>query len=131
MLFSRAMSNGFRWHCPDLFTGAAVYTPDELDFATDEEGNVTPPVSTQATVIEPQPTTNGNGNGNPHNERVRGVRKLLGIDSKTVLEWLKTEKLVSSPAELEAAQVDELVQWIGVQWAINQGVHHVHATHHS
>ena len=131
MLFSRAMSNGFRWHCPDLFTGAVVYTPDELDLATDEEGNLvktTPSVPTPATVVEPQITKNGNGNDNPHNERVRGVRTLLGVDSKIVLEWLKTEKLVNSPAELEPSQVDEVIAWISVFWAIKQGVHHVHAT---
>lgn len=29
MLFARAMSNGVRWHCPDV-TGGAVYTPGEL-----------------------------------------------------------------------------------------------------
>lgn len=31
MLFARAMSNGARWHCPDVFSGAPVYTEDELD----------------------------------------------------------------------------------------------------
>ena len=128
MMFARAMSNGVRWYCPDIFTGSVVYTPDELDEATDEEGNLVKSVSVQATVVEPtapQPTTNGNGH--PHNERVRGVRTLLGIDGKAVLEWLKTEMLVKTPAELETIQVDELVQWMGVQWAVKQGVQHNHA----
>ena len=31
MLFARAISNGVRWYTPDLFSGNAVYTPDELD----------------------------------------------------------------------------------------------------
>lgn len=39
MMFARAMSNGVRWYCPDIFAGP-VYTPDELDLATDEEGNL-------------------------------------------------------------------------------------------
>jgi hypothetical protein len=30
MLFARAMSNGARWYCPDVF-GGPVYTPEELD----------------------------------------------------------------------------------------------------
>lgn len=30
MLFSRAISNGVRWYCPDLFNGSAVYTEGEL-----------------------------------------------------------------------------------------------------
>lgn len=29
MMFSRALSNGARWYCPDIFMGA-VYTPEEL-----------------------------------------------------------------------------------------------------
>jgi len=30
MLFARAMSNGVRWYCPDVFAGSTVYTPEEL-----------------------------------------------------------------------------------------------------
>ena len=37
MMFARAMSNGVRWYCPDIFTGSVVYTPDELDLATDSK----------------------------------------------------------------------------------------------
>ena len=31
MLFARAMSNGVRWYTPDVFSGNAVYVPEELD----------------------------------------------------------------------------------------------------
>ncbi|PSB42826.1 hypothetical protein C7B80_26160 [Cyanosarcina cf. burmensis CCALA 770] len=40
MLFARAMSNGCRWFTPDIFLGAAVYTPEELGATVDEDGNV-------------------------------------------------------------------------------------------
>jgi hypothetical protein len=30
MYFSRALTNGARWHCPDVF-GGAIYTPDEVE----------------------------------------------------------------------------------------------------
>lgn len=33
MLFARALSNGARWFCPDVF-GGAVYTPEELEAKT-------------------------------------------------------------------------------------------------
>lgn len=42
MLFARAMSNGVRWHCPDV-TAGPVYTPEELGAPVDEEGNYVPP----------------------------------------------------------------------------------------
>jgi len=40
MLFARAISNGVRWYCPDVFFGSAVYTPEELGVEVDGEGNV-------------------------------------------------------------------------------------------
>ena len=53
MLFARAMSNGVKWHCPDLF-GGPVYTPDEL--ATVDENNR--PIQAEATVeTVPEPPT--------------------------------------------------------------------------
>jgi hypothetical protein len=46
MLFARAMSNGVRWYCPDVFS-MAVYTADELgeaetpvDFDPDDPGSI-------------------------------------------------------------------------------------------
>lgn len=36
MLFARAMSNGARWYCPDIF-GGAVYTPEEMGATVDGE----------------------------------------------------------------------------------------------
>lgn len=36
MLFARAMSNGAKWFCPDVFAGP-VYTPDELGATVDGE----------------------------------------------------------------------------------------------
>lgn len=52
MLFARAISNGAKWFCPDVFTGP-VYTPEELGAVVDgETGDVisipdTPPADTQ------------------------------------------------------------------------------------
>lgn len=43
MLFARAVSNGARWYCPDVFCGHTPYTPDELDTSAqvNEEGDYT------------------------------------------------------------------------------------------
>ncbi len=76
-------------------------------------------------------TISVNSNGeHPNNSRVRAVRQLLGIDGKAVLEWLKTEKLVSSPAELESGQVNELIGWMSNSWADAQGVNFSSFAHH-
>lgn len=42
MLFARAMSNGAKWYCADVF-GGPIYTPDELGADVDEEGEVVGP----------------------------------------------------------------------------------------
>lgn len=47
MLFARAMSQGVRTYCPDVF-GTAVYTPEELDAPVNESGE----------LIEATPVTN-------------------------------------------------------------------------
>jgi hypothetical protein len=57
MMFARAMSNGVKWFCPDVFNGSAVYVPEELGAEVDSDGNV---IEVQATVVTP-PATNGNG----------------------------------------------------------------------
>lgn len=46
MLFARAMSNGFRFHCPDL-SGGALYTQDEI-----ESDFVVQPIVTQTKTEE-------------------------------------------------------------------------------
>ena len=38
MLFARAMSNGIKWYCPDVFAGNTTYVPEELGVEVDGEG---------------------------------------------------------------------------------------------
>lgn len=38
MLYARAMSNGAKWYCSDIFAGG-VYTPDEMGGSVDSEGD--------------------------------------------------------------------------------------------
>jgi len=78
MLFARAMSNGVKWFCPDVFNGETVYVPEELGAEVDGEGNV---IDTTARVIveqtQAQPT-NGNGHGGD-SERSFAMRKFHAI----------------------------------------------------
>ena len=60
MLFARAMSNGIRWFCPDVFAGNPTYTPEELGAPVDEEGNVitveAPAAEEPLAVVKPAPS---------------------------------------------------------------------------
>jgi hypothetical protein len=51
MYFARAMSNGIRFFCPDVFDGNTAYTPDELGAAEDADGNV---IDVTPTVTKPE-----------------------------------------------------------------------------
>lgn len=51
MLFSRAMSNGVKWYCPDVFhTG--VYTPEEMGAPVDGDGYVIEGAYIETTTAE-------------------------------------------------------------------------------
>jgi hypothetical protein len=52
MLFARAMSNGCRWYCPDVFSGAPTYTPEELGANVNEAGEVI-----DIAPLQPDPVT--------------------------------------------------------------------------
>jgi|SRR5690625_1140353 len=49
MLFARAMSNGVKWFCPDVFS-SPVYVPEELGAEVDEQGDV---IDVQHRIEEP------------------------------------------------------------------------------
>lgn len=57
MLFARAISNGVKWFCPDIFLGTTVYTPDELGATVDEDGEVIElPIPNQQSDHADEPT---------------------------------------------------------------------------
>lgn len=49
MYFSRAIANGCRWYCPDVFNGS-VYTPDELGAVVD--GETLEPVKVEVVAVK-------------------------------------------------------------------------------
>jgi hypothetical protein len=117
MLFARAMSNGVRWYCPDIFIGA-VYTPEELGASTNEEGEVIevfeesqPEVQTK---LKPVSLTE-------NNQRVLTARQLLGISKETLREHLDSDYGVKNPVHLTVDQVDELIEWMAIEWAVSLG----------
>lgn len=56
MLFARALSQGVRWHCPDVTAGNPAYTPEELGADVDAQGEVIAvPVSEITLGEEPAP----------------------------------------------------------------------------
>lgn len=52
MLFSRAISNGIKWFCPDVSMAGPIYTPDEMGADVDEDGNVIEGQVSESTVLD-------------------------------------------------------------------------------
>jgi hypothetical protein len=53
MLFARAMSNGAKWYCPDVFAAGPVYTPDELGAEVDGETGEVLSLPSEAPAVDP------------------------------------------------------------------------------
>jgi hypothetical protein len=54
MLYARAISNGAKWHCPDVF-GGPIYTPDELGATVDGETGEMIDVTPSAVAVPATP----------------------------------------------------------------------------
>jgi hypothetical protein len=100
MLFARAMSNGARWYCPDVF-GGPVYTPDELGAAVDaEEGTVIQVSPEPVKVVRAKVTISRE----QQDELERLIRR-KGADAAKLLSHYRVESL----ADLTPEQLDEAV----------------------
>jgi hypothetical protein len=96
MMFARALSNGAKWHCPDIF-GGPIYTPDELGATVNEEGEVidlpVEPTTEPVIEAEPEPTEApamalaDEPPDNPQAE-LRWLAWKLGYADDQLLKWL-------------------------------------------
>ena len=100
MLFARALSNGVRWFCPDVFHGQAVYVEGEIEDTGDDTPAVVVVDRSTGEVVEGEyteavtpvtPTTNGNGNGHKPPTEAPKVLPFERVDGADVhlnaIEW--------------------------------------------
>jgi hypothetical protein len=102
MLFARAMSNGARWFCPDIFAGP-VYTPDEME--------------TEGPMLPPAPPVNVlTGEVVEQDERQVLITELRGLyreaKSAGVSDLPTKEQIASSSVEQLRAIADTLREMI-------------------
>jgi hypothetical protein len=125
MLFSRSISNGRRWYCPDLFLGAPVYTPEELDVVVDEEGNPVASVESKPKTtkfefntyeVETKPVSAPTAlvlNEFPAHEKLVDEFNsliLLGTDPDATWGFIKSKYNVSAPAELTPLVLSKFIE---------------------
>jgi len=98
MLFARAVSNGAKWFCPDIFSGASVYTPDELGVDSNGETGEVIAVPTEVDLAPILTTTL---------EQYEELQRLIhrkGIDLFKVLAHYQVQSLL----DLTTEQYEEL-----------------------
>jgi hypothetical protein len=112
MLFARAVSNGVRFYCPDVFLGAPVYTPEELGAEVDAEGNVIDVKnlnpSTLGSIIPEQPIRDW-----------AFVKEKTGFTSDQIKDFAIKLNLPPAPSRQSISESDELFDHVLGQWAFN------------
>jgi hypothetical protein len=108
MLYARALSNGAKWYCPDVFGGGPAYTPDELgaevDGETGEMVNHEPvAVPVEAQVIEPPIPA----------EACAAIREIAaGLDLTEKLDLAVAHTGADSVEALTEAQALKVNEWL-------------------
>lgn len=107
MLFARCMSNGFKFHCPDLVGGVVTYDADELDSAEAvqaEPGQLPPPSSNGTPAAAPEILIARD----QHEELVRLVRQL----PTTIYTQLEQRYQVATLDKLPAVHFDDACRFL-------------------
>ena len=107
MLFARALSNGFRWYCPDAAGGAPVYTPEELGADVDGETGEVITVTAEP-ITETPKSTNGNGQ-----HWIDGVTEKGTSIRSRFWAWAKNDLALTEAQVHEALGVDSVKDYKG------------------
>jgi hypothetical protein len=114
MLFARAMSNGVRWYCPDVFSGNSVYTPEELGARTDDDGYIIVDRASGEIIESPKPAVKQPVKPAPKQPAIKSLSEVeplsfdapLGaIDEFLAIPSPKTGQTAKEHTESQAAQV--------------------------
>jgi hypothetical protein len=84
MLFARAVSNGAKFFVPDVFSGAPVYTPDELGADVDGETGDVIDAAVDKLRATPPPTYYDAPGGQPTREDVSAMARASAPQTSTV-----------------------------------------------
>jgi len=112
MLFSRALTNGVAWHCPDVVGGVRTYTSEELGH--EDEGDV-PAIE----VVEPTQSERDGGYVTVTKEQALGTASpfsgpITGVVTVPVVKEAYKVKKVGNNFEVEVRNTEGTGTWVHV-----------------
>lgn len=123
MLFARAMSNGVKWYCPDVFE-SAVYTPEELGAQVNEDGDII-----DVSPIAPVETASSHEPRSAPNPRLEWLKSVTGFDGRKVLEAVakltdvEVKRGGKFRKDFSDEEIDSIRNAVFVQWALDQDIY--------
>lgn len=130
MLFSRAISNGIRWYAPDIFGGATVYTPEELetDLPVVEKKEVPPQAPViDAVVVEeapapaPAPKAKLDPKYKAQSSFLHAKMKEFKVPVKDLKEWSSSRLGKDSSTEWNDQDWRDAIDWVLMQDPTGKG----------
>lgn len=107
MLFARAMSNGVKFYCPNIFD-APVYTPEELGASVDGEGNV---IDVTPGPEQPSPIT----------QRFNAIAKRTGHNKEVAIAAAQAVGVPPSSKQMSPEQFILFRNRLLAEWGLSQG----------
>lgn len=124
MLFARAISNGVKWYCPDVFM-TSVYVPEELGVIVDDDNNVMD-VSVVEEVENASVQTIQEKPQSPFTDRIKSLIGLTGLPVASIRKGCEKMSIPTSSHDYTSPEmVDDFMVAIYSQWGLEQGAFNV------
>lgn len=123
MLFARAMSNGVKWYCPDVFL-MSVYVPEELGATVDADGHVIDVEVSEPRLhaIEPSTETASTVSvvlAENAVERTKALAEMMGYTNNEIKKVRVAAKLPEVKAMTEA-EFEQFRDALFIDWGLRQ-----------
>ena len=116
MLFARAISSGYREHCPDALGNAAVYVHEHGESEIPEEPKASVAPQRDTPQIEPKKLPEQEGDMSPKEKLVYLVETWCDCDSKVdcfeLCKKIMTFRGVPTNGSANDDQISEVIEWV-------------------
>lgn len=133
MLFARAMSNGVKWYCPDIFL-MSVYVPEELGASVDADGHVIdvtdvteapPSIAPMVEVVNDEPTAPTVVLAMDAVNRTKALAKMLSYTNDEV-KGVRTKAKLPKVETMTESDFEQFRDALFIDWGLRQNKFHAY-----